>query len=197
MKKKYTGMVFTKDPAMSARTQEEREVMAHLDRKVHNNDLEDDFFTLGEGLREEMSEDSDASSVLELSEEESYSTHHEEENMDVSNVQVEGVQSVEQKETLGKDCFASLIEQINAQSGRGFAMLTSFSERKKRPTKKQKRVNTSIEACNSILNRMGSYIPPMDDETVVQVSKKQKIDEKCENWEDSVGASKRNQPNII
>lgn len=195
MRKKYTGMVFKKDPSITARTQEEKEVLEHLERKVHNNDLEDDFFVLAQGLREDVDECSDESSIFEISNEESCAVHNGEEQKEAYVAE----EKQEETESLKKDCFASLVDQVNMQGSRGFGMLSNFFDRKKKQPKKQRRINTSIEACNSILNRMGAYVPQdyEQESEPEKKTKKQKIEEKCDNWEDEQTNTGANQPNII
>lgn len=199
MKKKYSGMVFKKDPSITVRTEDEREVLRHLERKIHNNDLEDDFFILADGLREEIDEDSDESSLLELSNDEAYSAHNEEVRKETIQIQEEK-QEPEKQGFMIKDCLSSLVESLNQKESRGFEMLSNFSKRKTKHPKKQRRVNTSIETCNTILSRMGAYIPSETDtevETDTKASKRHKTEEKCDNWEDTSDQPKRNQPNII
>ncbi|EHY65379.1 uncharacterized protein NESG_00070 [Nematocida ausubeli] len=206
MEKKYSGMVFTKTPSLVPRTEEEKEIFANLNRKIHKNDLEDDFFELALGLREGPEEDSD-SDMMDASDGESHFSLDEEHPLGISAQSCPAEKSDAPAESLKKDCFASLIEQVNKQSGGSFSALSKLFTKEKR-VKRTRRPEVSIEECNNILSRMGShasnYTETYEEEEAqvkpkarAKTPKKQKVEEKCENWEDTFTSTIQNQPNII
>ncbi|KAI5126638.1 hypothetical protein NEPAR06_0175 [Nematocida parisii] len=203
MSKKYSGMVFSKERTFVPSTEEEREILANLNRKIHGNDLEDDFFTLADGLREERDEDSDLSSGIEMSDLESDCSHNEEQKTTTLHAKEAEKENASAKSALPKDCFASLIDQVNKQSGGSFSALSNMFVKEKR-VKNKRRPESSIEECNRILSRLGEYSanyikeePEAEPAPVAKTPKKLKTNDKCENWEDATTNSNRIKPNII
>ncbi|KAH9386341.1 uncharacterized protein NEMAJ01_1237 [Nematocida major] len=199
MAKKYMGMVFSKDRAFTAKTKEEEEVFSLFNRKIHSNDLEDDFFDLGDGAREAFADEhafSSDSSTLDMSnEEDSWA----ESAPPAEKESKPAALPAKEPEMLKKDCFASLVDQINAKNGGAFNALSKILHKPRKPVKREKKASASIDECNEILSRMGGYIPQTPEEAPAPKKQKKTEDkqDRCENWEDQPAAAKKNQPNII
>ncbi|KAI5171729.1 hypothetical protein NEFER03_1034 [Nematocida sp. LUAm3] len=180
MEKKYSGILFTKEPIFVPKTEEEVEVHSMLNRKNHSNDLEDDFFELANGLRDGSEEESEIEEVDEDIEEE-------EENM---YVQVENkLFQEEKKESTPSsfDTFSSLINEVNTSSAPYFDALSSIGKKPKSSRRKKVKCEPNYDECNMILNRLGSLYYKNEEcarEENASVSKEKKAKEQCGNWDD-------------
>ncbi|KAI5185548.1 hypothetical protein NEHOM01_0907 [Nematocida homosporus] len=215
MDKKYNGLVFSKDANYVPQTQEEQEVFTLLNKRIHNNDLEDDFFEVASGLRDGSS-DSD-SSIEEVDNEMDDELDCNRSDCDEidngrgriglsstalnitsantnTHTNTNPTSTQTNTNTTQSDLynFNSLINEVNSISGGHFEMLSSFFDKKRAPKKKKKKVATNIEECNMILNRMGSFASTFIEEEDPKPSKRSKVskqEEFCGNWDNLESSS--------
>lgn len=148
------GLVFSKDaPILPPKTEEEKEVYACLNRKMHADDLEDDFISLAEGVVDE--EETDEDSEYEESTSASYENKVIKEKKEEKSTQ----RTSSQPRLVPENNFSALIEQINAVSSKGFTSLSGLVQKKRAPAKKKKQAN-NIEECNFLLNQLSSLYSP-------------------------------------
>jgi len=189
-------MTFSLEPCFKPSTQEEREISDVLNRKVHGDDLEDDFFDLAGGIREEDAESGSESSVEEV--EEAEEVEEDECNEKTSEKEMEA-EDISPAPGIKKDCFALLVEEINRHSEKQFNALNSMFQ-PPRPTKKRnKKKEANYDECNQILNGLASlYTPEAAEAEAKKPRKQQKKEEeqRCGNWEDQK-TSPKYKPNII
>ncbi|KAI5181025.1 hypothetical protein NEOKW01_1266 [Nematocida sp. AWRm80] len=226
MSKKNTEMTFNLDRVSTTNTEEEKEILDILNRKMHLNDLEDDFFNLAQGIRDNQ-EDNDSTdcSSIEDSFEGNFLEQNEEEDIEEcsketadnqtdsyscseTDDQTDNTHTETVVPSLADDRMNALIAELNAKSQKGFEALSSMSQKPAPVKRKSKWRGTNIDECNAILNRMASsYMPNyLYEENTAPAAKKPKYKtvsikktqdiERCDNWED-IKPNHKNRPNII
>ncbi|OAG31584.1 hypothetical protein NEDG_00059 [Nematocida displodere] len=178
MDKKYNGLVFSKEAVHTPRNQEEKEIFDILNRKIHDNELEDDFFDLANGQADERDLLDSESDIEEVDDAEYYTHTH--------TPSTEHTSTTSTAPSLDKNSFSALINEMNSCSGREFSMFNSFFEKKKsKPQKKKSATGRNIDQCNSILNRLGALYQPIEEKPKEKKPKTHKVPETCGNWEDN------------
>ncbi|KAI5189779.1 hypothetical protein NECID01_0685 [Nematocida sp. AWRm77] len=210
MSKEYKGMTFSLEPKCVPKTAEEQEIADILNRHLHGDDLEDNFFEMADGERNRHVEDAE-SSIEEVSDErmEECSSvrtlHYSGDFTDGLPSKTYSAFAPAQK----KDTLESLIEEINLQSKEQFDQLSMLTERRRKEKRKKQKKTPDYTECNMILNRLGalhtneevteSNEPKKTGFSRTRTQTRQKRKDKpssCGNWEDAAGTTKH-KPNII
>lgn len=204
-------MVFSLAPSFLPRTEDETEIFNMLSRKIHLNDLEEDFFSLAEGKIE--NELASSESEIEEQGEESIGSileHYKKVSMQRDDTEIfSGLSGPDNP-------LAKLVEEINACSKSQFdAIQDFFSKPRKEKNKNSPAAAQSIDHCNQILDRIAALGPspqnssgpePVQTQAPERPKKRQRTKQKsktaarqraCENWEDAPKKTTEHKPHMI
>lgn len=204
-------MSFSLEPKCVPKGADEQEIFNVLNRNVHGDDLEDDFFQLAEGAGGDCETDSD--STIEAVDDTAGSSERSDQEgpeHDYYSLPYQQASTQSPAPQSKPDTLASLIDQLNAHSREQFNQLSALTERRAKARAKKPKKPVDYTECNMILNRLGAlYHHTAEVATEVaevtagdrlRANKPRKSNSRrpsgCGNWEDVAGTSKH-RPNII